>query len=97
MVLFVNGTPRVVVRGPTRVLLTRNVDKEIKRPSKGEHEKHGDEHIQRSFFKYAVRSIRMRVIFALRQAETRSGNWDENLIARHVSSSLMVTRVRDSP
>lgn len=68
--LLINGTPRVVVRGPTRIFLTGNVDKKVKRPSKSEHEDHADEDEQRCFFENIVRSIAFRVAFTLRQAQT---------------------------
>jgi len=80
LVLLVNSAPGVIVRSPAGIILTSNVDKKIERPSKGEHDHHADENIQRSLFENAVRSISFWVILTFGKSSLGTSLWDEHLI-----------------
>jgi hypothetical protein len=79
LVILVNSTPRVVVRSPTRVLLSRHIDEQIQRPSESKHEHHHDEDVERSFFENVVWAIALGIVFALRQAKVGSCVWNKHL------------------
>lgn len=79
LVILVDSTPRVVVRSPTRVLLSGHIDQQIQRPSESKHEHHHDEDVERSFFENVMWTIALRIVFALGQAKVGSCVWNKDL------------------